>query len=313
MRNWFVHIAIIFVLCCQSTTKQTHEATLADYELLGPDSVTAGQKFTFRLRGKAKLADSPIYLMRHTTWGTTIDTFGTDQTITTVDTLTGWVSAEVLYEGIKISQKSYHVLPMGATMPLDTYLGSKSVIANGQDWAMLTAIPTDTFGNLVQAQTPVQFELVRPNDLAENKQTFTKHGVAYQIITAQTKAGKTMGYVSVNQAKSKEKELLEVADYPIDFRIWAEGTTPFADGRQTFKVKTDVLKDRFGNTVPDGTMVLFECQDTNNTLRQLNGYTLEGTATIVVQNPVSAGSLSIRASVNGGGKSNLFTVSFMAK
>lgn len=313
MRNWFVHIAIIFLLCCQCTTKQTHEAVLADFELLGPDSVMAGQKFTIRLMGKEKLSNLPIYLMRHTTWGTTINTFGTDQTITMVDTLTGWVSAEVLYEGIKISQKAYHVLPMGATMPLDTYLGSKSVIANGQDWAMLTAIPTDTFGNLVQAQTPVRFELVRPSDFVENKQAFTKHGVAYQIITAQTKAGKTLGYVSVDRVKSKEKELLEVADYPIDFRIWAEDTTPFADGRQTFKVKTDVLKDRFGNTVPDGTLVLFECQDANNTLRQLNGYTLEGIATIVVQNPVSAGSLSIRASVNGGGKSNLFMIPFMAK
>ncbi|NBB20164.1 hypothetical protein GVN20_12440 [Runella sp. CRIBMP] len=313
MRNWFVHIAIIFPLCCQCTTRQTHEGALADFKLLGPDSVTVGQKFTIRLMGKEKLSNSPIYLMRHATWGTTIDTFDPGQTITMVDTLTGWVSAEVLYEGIKISQKAYHVLPMGATMPLDTYLGSKSVIANGQDWAMLTAIPTDTFGNLVQAQTPVRFELVRPSDFVENKQAFTKHGVAYQIITAQTKAGKTLGYVSVDRVKSKEKELLEVADYPIDFRIWAEDTTPFADGRQTFKIKTDVLKDRFGNTVPDGTLVLFECQDANNTLRHLNGYTLEGIATIFVQNPISAGSLRIRASVNGGGKSNLFTVTFITK
>lgn len=313
MRNWFVHIAMILLLCSQCTTKQTHEAAFADLKLLVPDSVTAGQKFTIRLMGKDKLFDSPIYLMRHATWGTMIDTFGTDQTITVVDTLTGWVSTEVLYNGKIINQKAYHVFPLSAAMPLDTYLGSKSVIANSQDWAMLTAIPTDTFGNLVRAQTPVRFELVRPNKLVENKQAFTNQGVAYQIITAQTKAGKTLGYVSVNQVKSKEKELLEVADIPVDFRIWSEDTTPFADGRQTFKIKTDVLKDRYGNTVPDGTLVLFECQDANNTLRQLNGYTLEGIATIVVQNPVSAGNLRIRASVNGGGKSNLFTVTFITK
>jgi hypothetical protein len=313
MRNRFVHIAVILLLCSQCTTKRNHEAALADLKLIVPDTVTVGQKFTIRLMGKDQLSDSPIYLLRHATWGTTIDTFGTDQTITMVDTLTGRVLMEVLYEGKKISTKSYNVLPLKATMPLDTYLGSKSIIANGQDWAMLTAIPTDTFGNLVRAQTPVRFELVRPNELVENKQAFTDHGVAYQIITTQTKAGKTLGYVSVNQVKSREKELLEVAGFPVDFRIWSEDTTPFADGRQTFKIKTDVLQDRFGNTVPDGTLVLFECQDANTTLRQLNAYTLEGIATIVVQNPVSAGSLRIRASVNGGGKSNLFTVTFRTK
>lgn len=313
MRNWLLHIVVTFLLCGQCTTKQTHEAPLTEVKLLGPDSITVGQKFTVRLIGKEKLPDSPVYLLRHTTWGTTMDTFGQNHAITIVDTLAGTVSAEVIYGGKKITQKLYHVLPMITTLPLDTYLGSKSIIANGQDWAMLTVIPTDTFGNLVRAKTPVRFELVRPNNVTENKQAVTKHGVAYHIIVAQTKAGKTLGYATVNGLKSKEKELLEVADYPADFRIWVEGTTPFADGRQTFKVKTDVLKDRFGNTVPDGTLVLFECQDTNHTLRQLNGYTLEGVATIAVQNPVSAGSLRIRASVSGGGKSNLFTVSFMAK
>lgn len=313
MRPWFVYIAMILLLCSQCTTKQTHEAAFADLKLLMPDSVTVGQKFTIRLMGKDQLSDSPIYLMRHATWGTMIDTFGIDQTITVVDTLTGWISTEVLYEGKIINQKAYHVLPLSVAMPLDTYLGSKSVIANAEDWAMLTAIPTDTFGNLVRAQTPVRFELVRPNELVENKQALTNYGVAYQIITSQTKAGKTLGYVSVNHVKSKEKELLEVADFPVDFRIWSEYTTPFTDGRQTFKIKTDVLKDRHGNIVPDGTLVLFECQDTNNTLRQLNGYTLGGIATIVMQNPVSAGSLRIQASVNGGGKSNLMMATFIKK
>ena len=64
MRNWFVHIAIIFVLCCQCTTKQTHEAVLADFELLGPDSVMAGQKFMIRLMGKEKLSNSPVNKLR---------------------------------------------------------------------------------------------------------------------------------------------------------------------------------------------------------------------------------------------------------
>lgn len=273
-----------------------------------PDTIVAGQPFKVHLVANNFKPNESIYLLRHTSWGTTIDTLISTKIL--VDTLAGWVTAEVLYKGKSMKRKHYMVRPKQTSYPLDTYLGSKSIIANGQDWAMLTAVPTDTFGNLVQDQTPVQFEVIRPNQTQEYMTSTTQYGVAYQRINAKTKAGKTLGYIYINERKSREKELLEVADYPVKFEISTDNHTPFADARQTFKVKTSILKDRFGNIVPEGTAVIFYCQDANHTLRQFKSYTLGGIATIALQNPASAGLLSIEALVYGGSKSNILTLTF---
>ena len=224
----------------------------------------------------------------------------------------GILTIKVCYLGKELVTKTLEVLPKKAAEPLDTYLGAKSIIADGKDWAMITAIPTDTFGNPVKDNTPITYELLRTNGEQQEIASKTEHLVSFQKITSLTKAGKTFVGVSLNGVASREKELLEVADFPVNFTIKADSHSIYADDHQFFKIKTSVLRDIHSNIMPEGTAVSFLCQEPSGKKRLLNSYTIEGIAELSIQNPRQAGTLEIVASVYGGGKSNTLLLDFIS-
>ncbi|MFN8357543.1 MAG: hypothetical protein U0Y10_24000 [Spirosomataceae bacterium] len=311
-RLFHIVMAACFGWQCSSQTDTVQQQALGKWTLQVPDSVRVGQAFVLKLKGTSPV-DEPIYLLRHGTWGTSVLTIATEQSLSLTDTLAGWVSVQVVTQAQVLAQAHYRVAAAEVSAPLDAYLGSKSVIANAQDWAMLTAIPTDTFGNLVSDGTPLRIDLIRPNGQSQSATYPTRFGLAYHRITAQSKAGKTLAYVYAQNTRSREKELLEVADYPVDFQIFTENNTPYADARQTFRIRTEPLRDRYGNLIPDGTLVTFRCQDARPSQRFMSAYTLGGMASISLQNPATAGSMTIEAMVAGGGSSQPLTLNFLPR
>ena len=307
----------IYGLLCVATVagcRQIHRpvAHAGKLELQCVDSLAAGGLLTITVNTENFPPGETVYLQCQDSWGTRIKELmtGRDKMVRFRDSLTGMLTLRALYRSEILAEKQVKIVPVNPAEPMDSYLGSKSVIANGKDWAMITAIPTDSFGNLIRENTPVDFEMLRPDKAVEHYNFPTRAGVAYQRITAGTVAGKTFVGVSVQGVNSKEKELQEVGGFPEAFMINAESKSIYADSRQTFKVKTSVLKDRFGNIVPEGTAVFFDCHDANGTLRQLSGYTLRGVAELFMQNPSSAGIMTIEASTYGGGVSNLLSIFF---
>lgn len=226
--------------------------------------------------------------------------------------ISGIITLKVFYLGKELGRKQVEVLPKKTAEPLDAYLGAKSILANGKDWAMITAIPTDTFGNPVKNHTPITYEILRPDGTQYEIQSTTENLVSFQIINSLTKAGKTFIGVSLNGVASREKELLEVADFPVNFTIKADSHSIYADDHQFFKIKTSVLRDRNNNIMPEGTAVSFLCKEPSGTGRLLNSYTIDGIAELSVQNPKEAGTLEVIASVYGGGKSNVLALDFMS-
>ena len=277
--------------------------------LYAPDSVIAGEKFYLKLKTNGVLAGQAIYFVYHNNWGTAMQKIKAG-CIESIEKNAGLLTIQVVVEGIILAEKEINILPLTAKDPLDSYLGSKSIIANAKDWAMITVIPTDKFGNLVRANTAVQFDLLRPNNSVEKRISNTQYGITYQKITAQTQAGKTFVGVEVDNANSREKELLEVAGFPENFSIKAENKSLNADARQTFRIESNILKDGYGNIMPDGTVVIFNCKDADGSIRELNGYTIEGITEVFIQNPSVAGAISIEAFVPGGGVSNKLSLSF---
>ena len=284
--------------------------------LLTPDSVTVGKKKIISLSVKNIPPGEKINFVLQSSWG--LKTFEFEVEDVPVmkfgikDTLSGLLNIYVTYKGRIYARNRVNVLADVVAEPMDTYLGSKSVVADGKDWAMITAIPTDKYGNLLKNGTPVNFDLLTPTNKREHKVSNTNFGVAFQKIYAQTTSGKTFVGVSIDSVNSKEKELLQVADFSSNFTIQAEKNSLYADARQTFKIKTSLLKDQNNNIVSEGTLVLFQVKDANNTTRLFDGYTINGVAEIHLQNPISLGNLQVIASVFGGGKSNNLSIPFQS-
>lgn len=284
--------------------------------LLTPDSVMVGQKKMMQLSVKNVPAGEKINFVLQSSWSLKTFPFEVEDipvmNFGIKDTLSGLVDIYVTYKGVIYAKSTVNVVPSTAAEPMDTYLGSKSVVADGKDWAMITAIPTDKYGNLLKNNTPVNFDLLSATNQREHKVSDTKHGVAFQKIYAETTSGKTFVGVSIDSVNSREKELLQVADFPTNFTIQAEKNSLYADARQTFKIKTSLLKDQYENIVSEGTMVVFQIKDANNTTRMFNAYTINGVAEFHLQNPISWGNLQVVASVFGGGKSNNLSIPFQS-
>ena len=311
-----VFFTIMLLVGACKENRPTVDLKGVSISLLAPDSIVVGQKKSISLLIKKIPSGEKVNFVLQSSWGLKTFEFAVEDTpimkFAIMDTLSGLLNLHITYKGISYAEKTIMVLPGVVAEPMDTYLGSKSVVADGKDWAMITAIPTDKYGNLLKEGTLVNFDLLTPTNTREHTVSTTKYGVAYQNIYAQKTSGKTFVGVSVDSVNSREKELLQVADFPSDFTIQAEKNSLYADARQTFKVKTSVLKDKNENIVSEGTMVIFQVKDANLSTRLFNAYTINGVAEIHLQNPTSLGDLQLIASVFGGGKSNKLLIPFQS-
>lgn len=314
------HIAL-FILLISALTECKQETPISSNGtamLYCPTSLTVGQGLNTRIQTKNIPKGEKIIIICQNSWGIDVIEKEIDNPLIQLiiskkfTRISGILSLKIVYLGKELATKTIAVLPRKTAEPLDAYLGSKSIIADGKDWAMITAIPTDTFGNPVKNHTPIFYELLRPDGTQQQIAATTENSVSFQKINSLTKAGKTFIGVSLNEVGSREKELLEVADFPVNFTIKADSHSIYADDHQFFKIKTSVLRDKNNNVMPEGTAVSFVCQEPSGKKRLLNSYTIEGTAELSIQNPKQAGTLKVVASVYGGGNSNTLLLDFIS-
>jgi hypothetical protein len=301
-------IKAFFVLKNKDTQNSPEAQQNEKYYLAIEDSLMAGSK------NELRLPNSACYLFVNSSWGCRLLIPDKSGIVPLPDSLlqeAGLQQFSVFCDSKKIATKTIKILPLPPTEPLETYVGSKSIPADGGlHWAMVTSIPADKFQNLSTENTPVKFQFHRPNESREIVEKFTKNGIAYHKIYSQTKVGKTIIGASSLKAIGKEKELLEVPNSPTSFEISANQKYLYADARQFFKLQTDKIKDAFGNTVADGTLVTFKIIDPDNSSRILTGYTLGGVAGAVVQNPSIEGTIAVKAMIYGNVESNKISLLF---
>jgi hypothetical protein len=205
------------------------------------------------------------------------------------------------------------ILPGPAVNPLITVVGARSIVADGADLAMAVVIPTDSFGNAVATGVDVTFFRRQPDGLITQTRTDTLNQLAWAELSSHTVAGNGEVWTEIGSLISGPRSRLEeVAGVPVLFALdfvsqYSRSYLP-ADGRSLTAIRTDVLRDRFGNVQPDGTQVLFEWVSGTGTGR-IASETIAGVATIYVQAPSRPDSLEIVAQSRGV-SSKLFVISF---
>lgn len=279
------------------------------YQFNLPDSLYAGSKLSIKLPKNTP----DCQLLLNSSWGTWWLNLSKNE-FNIPDSLmmqSGLLDLSLFCNKNLIAETQIFIKPLQAYEPLETFMGSKSITADGgEHWAMITAIPTDKFINPVNDNTPVHFGFKRPNGTSEAYDIPTKNLISYKKIYSQQKIGKTIVTIKAANAAGKEKEVLEIPGYPTSFNIEYDELYLYADARQYFKLKTSIIKDKFENIVNNGTLVSINIKDTDGSHRQFTSYTIGGIARLMIQNPKKAGTMQISANIYGDVVSNQLSIQF---
>jgi len=176
---------------------------------------------------------------------------------------------------------------------------------------MTIVIPFDIFGNPIREGTPVQIVALHPGDVLDKKIVPVKHLLAWRRVYSRTKGGRTIIVSQIGQIHGFEGTLLEVPGWPVPFKISADPQPLPADGRQLTTLRSEIIRDKFGNVMPDGTIVMFVIEEPDGTRSFIPTYTIDGVATTPYQAPRIAGKMSMYATVLGV-QSQAYTLVFTA-
>ena len=187
--------------------------------------------------------------------------------------------------------------PGEAVGPLDVYLGPRTMFANGNDLAMVVAVPVDVQGNPVATGTRVDTRTIRPDRSVEVDATTTSGLLGYRIIFSETLAGATTVSATSGAAIGPARRVDEVANTPVDLDLVLLDPVPPADGTALVRMATNELVDQFGNLLPDGTIVTLDAVGVTGVRRQ-TAATIAAVATFVVQVPDLPGQATLTAYVS---------------
>jgi hypothetical protein len=225
-------------------------------------------------------------------------------------TKTGFVSWFLLEKNEEKGKGNFQIVPNDETKTnLESYIGPPSTLAGDNHCVMFVTIPTDNLDNPKLPNTDVVIKHQFLNDISTNK-IKSKDFIAWKNIYAPTKSGIVLISASCNEAITKEFDAVIYPSIATDFTISYQRNHDFADGNQITKLTTSILKDKFGNTVSDGTMVTFIIKNKENAVLKTFGTTIEGIATGQILHPEKENNYSVKAFVNGISKSNSIQIAY---
>ncbi|PCE62517.1 hypothetical protein [Sediminicola luteus] len=276
----------VFVCCRQNGTDAIPE-NYGLYKLQGKTSYLAGDPINMAFEGEPR--DS-LRLWVDNVWGSTV--------LTSIDSLrpifslpevlrnkSGYVSWALLIGRKKLLHGGLTIEPaqINKTM-METYMGPPSIFNHKNDKGMFVAFPQDVYGNPVRDASEVWVN----KEMGDRKETEvfkTEHMIVYDYIYPGTKPGKIFVSAQFNDQVSKEMVTYILPTYPTDFTIDSQRVHDFADGNQMVTLNTSIIRDRYGNTVADGTLVRFHIAASSGGEIQTVGQTLNGVARGMVLHP----------------------------
>lgn len=198
---------------------------------------------------------------------------------------TGALNIKLIAESQKIYESKIEILPLKPYKFIESYLGPRGVIVKSGEPVMTVAIPTDKYDNPIAKGSLVTYKYQRPNGIKQNFDTKTAHLLTFHEISPQQKTGKTLIGVSCLGANTNEKEFDEEPDWAHNISIDEVDYQGIADARQFFKVRTNPIKDQYGNLISNGTEVSFYIINQEGRVSIYRTLSINGEAEAIIQNP----------------------------
>ena len=181
---------------------------------------------------------------------------------------------------------------------METYLGPTRIFAHPNDQSMVVALPQDHFGNPLPDGSFVSMT-TQNRYHSQTKMIPTRAGFAYSYISGSTSVGSLFLGLQYKNQTSKELTVDVLPFRAVDFQIQAHQKHSYADGNQIISFSTSDIRDDFGNTVTDGTLVQFLVKTDSGKTLQTNGQTINGRATGQLLHPAKPETWTVRGQING--------------
>ncbi len=201
------------------------------------------------------------------------------------------------------------ISPKSEIEKMETYIGPPSIEAGGTDYTMLVSIPTDDLDNplIDSTQIVVKHQFLEQQVVDE---IYTKHGLGYKNLYSYKKRGRILLNTECLGLNSKEFDVNVVPAIPTNFSISADRIHNYADGNQITTFKTSIIKDRFNNTVSDGTFVTFFITNKSGYKASTAGTTINGIAIAKMLHPDHEAQWAIKAYIEGMANSEPITLNY---
>lgn len=188
-------------------------------------------------------------------------------------------------DDIKVNEKLIFFEAGKAEGLVENYIGPKTIWPNGMQEAMLFSVVKDKFHNPVREGEEIALISKYPDGTIRRKSPTIKNLHGSYLFSGEKRSNKIYTGSSKEKAAGQELETEVVPFWPQSFDLKLLSIYPYADHRQRFKIQTYPLYDQFGNIVVDGTKVDFIVENENGFVGQHQSFTIDGKASISIQNP----------------------------
>lgn len=224
----------------------------------------------------------------------------------------GAISWFLLDNGEKKLEGAFEIIPNDKTQTqIENYLGPRSILAGGSEFTMMVCVPTDAFDNPVAENTNALIKSQFLNSIVTTPEK-TKDFIAWKNIYSSKPSGKILVSTESKNTTTKEIETEVYPNIATNFSINFKRNHNFADGNQITTLSTSIIKDQFGNSVSDGTMVSFVITTKNNTILKTFGTTINGIASGQILHPDHQDTYNVKGFITGIAESNTISIDYKA-
>ncbi|SFB93609.1 hypothetical protein SAMN04487907_1011247 [Zunongwangia mangrovi] len=222
----------------------------------------------------------------------------------------GEVNWILLKDEEQLQTGSFEILPKVASKTvIESYFGPRSIQAGDRDYSMLVVVPMDAMDNPLPDSTSVMLHKQFYEEI-DSVEIFTDKLMAWRNIMAYRKTGNINVSSTVLGVNSIELTTNVFPSNATDFQIFSFRNHDFADGNQIAEFTTSEIKDEWGNTISDGTLVSFYIENEAGTMLTTRGSSIEGVATAKIIHPDHPDTWKIKGYVTGLAESNEIEISF---
>ncbi|MBX3010738.1 MAG: hypothetical protein KF832_04490 [Caldilineaceae bacterium] len=204
--------------------------------------------------------------------------------------------------GLVTTTAAVELRPGPAVDPVLPLITTHSIVTGGEEWTMIVTTPRDVLDNPVVDKTPVTVQIQHPTAPGqaptaeiERQELYTQNLLAWSRIYSRARAGLMRIAVTADFAHSPERVVRATPGLPLPFRLTADRLSTPADGRQLVQIESELITDRFGNGLLDGTLVTLVATSPGQGQRSLPTTLMAGKIATTIQVPSQPGTMVIQA------------------
>lgn len=210
----------------------------------------------------------------------------------------GMFRMDAMKENELIHLTDLQLTPGLPTGKIESFAGPKSILPIDDAGSMITSFPQDLYGNATSSFDEFYYQVSKDDNIVRKNNQTEKTYPSLTVLPGRSPNLLIGG--KVKDVATIKHNIRVLTGCPTSIKLYADGVYPYADGRQFFKVSTNILRDANQNMVEDGTEVQFIITNENGQLfGAYSSLVVNGKSDSWIKNPIVEGKYKVQAKICG--------------